>query len=282
MGKSSDTVSQLLNKINNPSTMLLDSDRTKIDETIERKFVNMSARKSMKSLVKTIDGTREIPSNQQEGDAYDKELEDASDAMKDSNEFENQKLNEIINEENSQAFNDSLKQLNISRKENQFIPKNGNKNDRENSDDDEEAQEFDDRLDDDFTEVKAKGLSNIWNYMKRSSLFIFHESWHFRQILITMVTSTENLTTRTPRLKSKKNEVEVSKKESNSKNSDHNSISEDEYSFDDNLESIGTAVYVYNVSQMQIVDGKIVTTKRKYQISKWFENIIILLVILNS
>lgn len=39
---------------------------------------------------------------------------------------------------------------------------------------------------------------------------------------------------------------------------------------------------MYHVNDMKIVNGKIVTTKGKLTISKWFENIIIVLILANS
>jgi hypothetical protein len=39
---------------------------------------------------------------------------------------------------------------------------------------------------------------------------------------------------------------------------------------------------VYELSHMKIIDGKIITTKKKVMISRWFENFIIFLIILNS
>ena len=41
-------------------------------------------------------------------------------------------------------------------------------------------------------------LEKVWKYMKHSSLFIFHETWRFRQFLVLLVVNSDQLTTKMP------------------------------------------------------------------------------------
>jgi hypothetical protein len=48
---------------------------------------------------------------------------------------------------------------------------------------------FSDHLPDENESRAAK----IWNHMRKSSLFIFHEKWKIRQFLLTLILSADNL-----------------------------------------------------------------------------------------
>lgn len=118
--------------------------------------------------------------------------------------------------------------------------------------------------------------------MNRSSLFIFHESFKFRQLLIMTVINTENLTTKLPK-SSKRKTAEVKEEVIGSEDKlSQRSMTESDDSFDDDLNSLPLSNAVYELPGMKIVDGKIITDKKTLRVSKWFENIILVLIILNS
>lgn len=152
--------------------------RTKIDSTIEEVLkdlpdVDNSPVKSMDSFNVLKQG----PSNQQEGEAYDKELNDFTDRNEDneniansnrgSQYFEDNKLSQINDE------SDEYKDLESSHKHLKLgINRRRNLSDEGRS---VVAQEFEDSSDD-YVDYKQPFFRRCLSYMSMSSLFIFHES----------------------------------------------------------------------------------------------------------
>jgi hypothetical protein len=269
MAQSSDSVSILIRKSNQNDHKMQNTVRNKLDSSIDYKNKDFSIKKS---TLRTFEPTKEYHADQQEEEVYNKKLKEA--IIKVSDPFDDKILSEVLDEENhSKHLDDSHKHLvsithrsrpeNASNKSNSFV-----------------VHEFEESSD--YINHKQKLLSKIWDYMKNSSLFIFHSSWEFRQLLIMIVVSTENLTTRKPKLKKLLSEAGNDRENKNSEEDFDKNDNSEEDSFDENLNSMPSSANVFKVKTMEIVNGKIVTTKKRFQISRWFENIIIILVIINS
>lgn len=290
--------------------------RTKIDSTIEEVLKDLPDADN--SPVKSLDSfnvLKQGPANQQEGEAYDKELNDFTDRnginenIEDSNApsqyFEDNKLSQIEDD------SDDYKDLESSHKH----LKLGNNVKRANLSEENKsvvAQEFE-YSSDNYVDYKQPFFKRLFNYMNMSSLFIFHESWTIRQWLIMIVINTESLTTKMPKSlrkhtskvanseepnedakvekqegedkeNSRANNMSEQSKDSDEKEnkSNENSLSEIEDSFEEELESLPLKPKIHDLSSIVIVEGRIITTKKKKAVSKWFENIIILLILLNS
>lgn len=271
MGHSSDSVSEMIKNAKQSDHRLQYTGRTKLDSTIEHKNKDLTIKKS---TLGTVEPPRESPANQQEGDAYDTKLKEVTIRVLDP--FEENKLNENQDEE------DHSKHLDESHKHLASITHRSKPENESNQNGSFIAQEFEESSSD-YIEHKQKLLPRIWDYMKNSSLFIFHDSWEFRQWLIMIVVSTEFLTTRKPKSRKLLSEGEDRTVNKNSEeDSERDDNSENDNSFDDNLDSMPSSANVLKIKSMEIFNGKIVTTKRRFQLSRWFENIIIILVIINS
>jgi hypothetical protein len=151
------------------------------------------------SLVEIRQYSKDAPANQQEGLAYDIRLntQDAYHNLPDR--VEDNKLSEIDNYEVEESkIVDGSRELDHTKKELKFpntvIPVRSESIRSESM----QPQEFCASADEGI-EYKISVGKKIWNYMKDSSLFIFHESFAFRQWLIMIMISTEILTTKVPK-----------------------------------------------------------------------------------
>jgi hypothetical protein len=251
---------------------------TKTDMGIEQMFKS-NEKLNPESLSKESErDSEDAPANQQEGFAYDLKLNYQNGELDVENIMEDSKVNEIDDYEAEDSKNvDDFNSLEQTKKELNFPNTARSVRSSDSKSISVQPEEFEVSTDDEI-EYKIPTSKRVWDYMKRSSLFIFHESFVFRQWLIMIVISTENLTTKKPKsLKTK-----LSNQESKENNTDHAGNDESVDSFDYDFDETMTKKIVYDLSHMKIVDGKIITTKKKVMISRWFENFIIFLIILNS
>ncbi|CAI2380762.1 unnamed protein product [Moneuplotes crassus] len=116
----------------------------------------------------------------------------------------------------------------------------------------EESKQESSSQSDFFTEDKDEPSSNrIWEYMKHSSCFTFHKNWVIRETLLGLVTTPEDI-------------VITQKAE----------LNPEKYGIKDLKRS-------QSLINMQIYQGKIITTKNRKNISKIFEWFIIAIILLS-
>jgi hypothetical protein len=155
--------------------------------------------------------------------------------------FENKKLNEVEDEEKEHSKHPDCYYKNFASITRRSRPDNVN-----NKSNSFVAHEFEESSD--YINHKQKLLPRIWDYMKNSSLFIFHNTWEFRQWLIMTVVSSENLTTRKTKIKHFPSVADNSPENKNSEDeSCRDDNSENENSCDDNLESMASTGNVFKI-----------------------------------
>lgn len=225
-GKSHESLDKLLADVkeNDDTSKLKQTARSKFDTTFDYPPIyNNLTLKQFDSFEQDTLNQKDKPSNQQEGDAYDTAMVDFHNRVNISNIHEDSKEQEINEPEDSSKkiqhpneehweedpdssahFQRAGKSQKASAVFSEFRRKGGAPlgirfdSQKQNKAQPVEAQEFDSSSDDEV-EYKVPFWARIWLYMKRSSLFIIHDSWTLRQWLIMTVMSTDTLTTKMPK-----------------------------------------------------------------------------------
>lgn len=247
------------------------------------------------SITKHLRLFKELPSNQQEDNPYENEQKINEKSLSDSQAFEDKKDSSISSDNKEESSNSENQEVHLaSIKHEKGKPKKKSETPSSESN----PEEFKDSTDE--VEVKATSLFHkVWKYMNESSLLIFHESWSIRQWLLLLVISTESLTSQIPKSlkRDSTNLMRSSRRQAlkgpgrlfnnNDMNRSSDSLSQQtntntSNSFDDDLQSAAKWDEVYHLGDLKIVRGRIITTKTKIKYSRWFENAIIVFIILNS